>query len=189
MVPPMSTTLCCSSIRSMTGCGVMVSNSRELAPSRPARCRAYSMTMTCRPRHSPRHGMSRLAGVAGGGDLALDPPLAEAAGDDDAVEVAQAVRRPAGPRHLLGLDPVQLDLGAVVVAAVAERLDDRQVGVGQVDVLADQADAHRALGGARPVDDLSPRPTGRRGAASPSRRSIRHTTRSRPSSCRTRGIS
>ena len=30
-----------------------------------------------------------LAGVAGGGDLALDAALAEAAGDDDAVEVAK----------------------------------------------------------------------------------------------------
>ena len=28
MVPPMSTTSCCSSMRSITGCGVTVSNSR-----------------------------------------------------------------------------------------------------------------------------------------------------------------
>ena len=61
--------------------------------------------------------MSLLAGVAGRGDLALDAPLAEAAGDHDAVEVAQA----AGGQQaldLLGLDPVDLDLGAVVEAAV-----------------------------------------------------------------------
>ena len=58
-----------------------------------------------------------LAGVAGGGDLALDAPLAEAAGDHDAVEVAQAALGQQ-PLDLLGLDPVDLDLGAVVEAAV-----------------------------------------------------------------------
>ena len=44
------------------------------------------MTMTWSPRHSPRQGIL-LPGVGGGGDLALDPPLAEPAGDDDPVEI------------------------------------------------------------------------------------------------------
>ena len=50
-----------------------------------------------------------LAGVAGGGDLALDAAEAEAAGDDDAVEVVQA---PFGeqPFGVVGRDPVDLDL-------------------------------------------------------------------------------
>src|SRR5439155_13222082 len=78
-----------------------------------------------------------VAGVAGGRDLALDPPLAEPAGDDDAVEVAEPAARHQ-PLDLLGLDPVDLELGPVPVAALAERLHDREVGVGQVDVLADQ---------------------------------------------------
>ena len=73
------------------------------------------------------------------------PAGAEAAGDHDAVEVGQAAGGQQ-PLDLLGLDPVDLDLGAVVEAGVLEALDDRQVGVGQLDVLADQPDPHR-LGG------------------------------------------
>ena len=57
------------------------------------------------------------------------------------------------------LDPVDLDLGAVVEPGVLERLDDRQVGVGQLDVLADQADPHRR--GRPPRPWRRPPPTGR----------------------------
>ena len=83
-----------------------------------------------------------LAGEAGGGDLALDAAEPEAAGDHDAVEVAEA---PLGEQALgvVGRDPVDLDLGAARVPAVLQRLGHREVGVGQVDVLADQPDAHR----------------------------------------------
>ena len=106
-----------------------------------------------------------LAGVVGGRDLALDAPLAEPAGDDDAVEVAQpALGQQA--LDLLGLDPLDLDLGAVVEAAVLERLDHRQVGVGQAHVLADDADAHRAGGRLDPVDQPLPLATGRAAPAS-----------------------
>ena len=97
-----------------------------------------------------------LARVLGGGDLALGAPLAEAAGDDDAVEVVQA---PLGQQALdvLGLDPLELDLAGVVEAAVLERLDDRQVGVLEAHVLADDPDAHRALGAELdPVDQDLP---------------------------------
>ena len=43
----------------------------------------------------------------------------------------------------LGVDPVHLDLAAVVGAGVVERLDHRQVGVGELVVLADERDPHR----------------------------------------------
>ena len=46
---------------------------------------------------------------------------------------------------VLGLDPVDLDLGAVMEAGVLQALDDRQIGVGQFDVLADQTDLHRLI--------------------------------------------
>ena len=95
-----------------------------------------------------------LAGVAGGGDLALDGPGPEAAGDDDAVDLLQPAL---GQQALdvLGLDPVDLDPGAVGVAAVAQGLDHRQVGVGQA-VLADEADAHDRGGRLDPVDQRPP---------------------------------
>ena len=41
------------------------------------------------------------------------------------------------------------DLGAARVAAVLQRLDHRQVRVGQVDVLADEADVHVVCSAAR----------------------------------------
>ena len=97
-----------------------------------------------------------LPGVAGGGDLALDAPLAEPAGDDQPVETAQAGRRPRRSGTVARLDPLDLDLGPVVEAGVAERLDHRQVGVGQVDVLADDPDPHRSDGGVDLVDQRAP---------------------------------
>ena len=58
MVPPLSVTWAWSGMRSMTGSGVNESNSRELARSSLAQSRATAMTITCRPRHSPRQGMA-----------------------------------------------------------------------------------------------------------------------------------
>src|SRR5262249_28599777 len=85
-----------------------------------------------------------LACVAGGGNLALDAAYAETARDHDAVELAQATL---GEQALgvVGGDPVDLDPGAAGEPTVAQRLDDGEVGVGQHDVLADQADAHGLL--------------------------------------------
>ena len=143
----------------MTRCGALGANSRELARSRPAALRANSMTMTWSPRHRPRQGISLLPGVTDGGDHAFDAPFAEATGHDHAVEVAQAALDQQA-LHLLGLDPVQLDVGAVGVTAVAEGLDDRKVGVGEVHVLADQTDAHRLGGG---LDPAAPAPASGRG--------------------------
>ena len=65
--------------------------------------------------------------------------------------------RPAASRpfDLLGLDPVELDLGAVVEPGVLEALDDRQVGVGEIDVLADEPDLHRRGRGVDLGDELA----------------------------------
>ncbi len=96
-----------------------------------------------------------LAGVAGGGDLALDAALAEPARDHQSVEAPQPVAlEQVG--HGGGLDPLDLDLGPVVEAGVAQRLDHREIGVGQVDVLADDADPDRADGRGHLVDQALP---------------------------------
>ena len=126
----------------MTRCGASGSNSRELASGQAGDVAGELDHHHLQPEAQPEARDVVLAGVSGRGDLALDAALAEAAGDDDAVEVAQAAVGEQ-PVDLLGLDPLDLDLGAVVEAAVAQGLDHRQVGVGQVDVLADDADAHR----------------------------------------------
>ena len=67
----------------------------------------------------PEARQQLLAGVAGRGDLALDAAGAEPAGDHHAVELGEAA---VGEQalHLLGLDPVDLDGGAVVEAGVLD---------------------------------------------------------------------
>ena len=66
----------------------------------------------------------------------------------------------------LGVHPVDLDLGAVLEARVAQRLDDRHVGVLELDVLADERDAHGRRR-ARPArSTVAPSRRARRPAAS-----------------------
>ena len=76
-----------------------------------------------------------LAGDPRGLDLALDPALAEAAGDQDPVEALERVEV-----EVLGVDQLDLHVDAVVDAAVLERLDHRLVGVLELHVLADDRD-------------------------------------------------
>ena len=99
----------------------------------------------------PRNGIAVLARVAGRGDLALDPALAEAARDQDPVGVGEGIGL-----ELLGADEVDLDVDAVVPAAVLERLDHRLVGVLELDVLADQRDPDGAVGGVGAPAELLP---------------------------------
>ena len=60
MVAPMSpspeTIATCSAIVAITGAWVSGSNSVEAASASPARLRAASITMHCRPRHRPSAG-------------------------------------------------------------------------------------------------------------------------------------
>ena len=50
-----------------------------------------------------------------------------------------------GMLEQLGVDPVDVDLGAVGDAAVDQRLVQALVGVGQADIFADDADRDLAL--------------------------------------------
>ena len=59
-------------------------------------------------------------------------------------------------RAVVGLDPAHLDPAAVGEPARAQRLGHRQVGVGQVDVLADQGDGHLVLGVVDAVEQVAP---------------------------------
>ena len=79
-----------------------------------------------------------LTAVRRSSNLAFDTALTEAAGNDDAVEVAEATGSKE-PLDLFGLNPLDLDVGTVMNASMVERLDDRQIGVGKRNVLANQA--------------------------------------------------
>ncbi len=96
------------------------------------------------------------AGEADRRDLALAAALAEAAGDQHAAEVTE-VRLGAGVvEQQLGVDVDDVDRHVAGEAAVDQRLVQALVALGQVDVLADHADADPMLGVLEGVDDALP---------------------------------
>ena len=132
-------------------------------------------------------GDALLAGELQRAELALDAADAEPAGDDDPVEAAQGLGRTLGRLAQVGRDPGDRDVGLVREAAGLERLGDREVGIRQVDVLADETDRHFVL---RVVDGLEhplpARPVDIGSLASPS---VRTMYSSRPCSCSIVGMS
>src|SRR5205807_128519 len=98
---------------------------------------------------------SLLAGDPGGPDLPFPAAAAEPAWDQNP---AGALQPCAHLRIVDGLrvDPVDIDLAAVVDAGVPERLDHRQVSVLELYVLADERDPHATVGLARALRDRLP---------------------------------
>ncbi len=86
-----------------------------------------------------------LTAVRRSGHLAFDTALAEPTRNDDAVEISETTGSEK-PLDLFRLNPLDLDVGPVMNAGMVERLDDRQIGVGKRDVLADHADTDRCRG-------------------------------------------
>ena len=106
----------------MTGHSVSRSNSVEFAPCIPATWRANSRRRSaCRGRR-PGTG-SRARGRPDRADLALDPPAAEAAGDEDAVGAGEALPRPARRSRATSESTQSISIfAAVEVARVPQRL-------------------------------------------------------------------
>ena len=96
-----------------------------------------------------------LARDPAGEDLALPAARAEAAGDEDAVDLLEQLGRLL-VGHVLGVDPVDAHLRALVDARVLERLVHREVGVVELHVLADERDRHLLARLADPVDHVLP---------------------------------
>lgn len=82
-----------------------------------------------------------LTSVTSGDDLALDAAIAEARGDDDALKTLEL-----GVYivicEALGMDKLELCLTAVVGSRMVDGLDYGLVGIGELDVLADETDTH-----------------------------------------------
>jgi hypothetical protein len=96
------------------------------------------------------------AGIGERTDLALEAADAEAARHADRVDVVQ---QPGGVDRVLALvggDPPDLDLRLVGEPTGAQRLGHGEVGVVQVDVLADQGDRHLLLGVVDPAEQVVP---------------------------------
>ena len=160
MVPPRSpapSTYCfCSSIVEMTGsCDVGL----ELggAGARDAGDVAgvlddHALQAQAQPERRDAVG----AGVGEGAELALEAADAEPAGHADGVHVVQVLVGALVGLALVGGDPADVDLGLVGEAARAQRLADGEVGVGQVDVLADQGDGDLLLRVVHPAEQVVP---------------------------------
>ena len=95
----------------------------------------------------PRVGILCSRAVLEGADLAVQAADAEAAGHEDCVHVAQLVVCIFVGCTQVGCNPLDVDLHVVCEAASAQSLGDRQVCVGQVDVLTDQANVDLCCGG------------------------------------------
>src|SRR5690606_29548587 len=81
---------------------------------------------------------------------------AEPAGDQHGVDVPEVFLGAGLGLALVGGDPADLDLGAVRETTGAQRLGDRQVGVGQIDVLTDKRDLDGFTGVVDPLEQVAP---------------------------------
>ena len=96
-----------------------------------------------------------FARVVGGEDLALDAAMAEAAGHEDAGRALEAFVDVL-LRQRLRIDPADARIDLVRPGGVLERLGDREVGIRQLDVLADEGDLEDRLGRLDPGDEGAP---------------------------------
>ena len=125
-----------------------------------------------------------LARDLAGEDLALPAARAEAAGDEDAVDLVEQLGRLL-VGHVLGVDPLDAHRATLVHAGVLERLVHREVGVVELHVLADERD-RRPTSRSSPIRSISSchSPSTAGGVSSPS---CSQTSVSSPSSCSTAG--
>ena len=110
--------------------------------------------MCIRDRTDPERRHLTLPGPAQRAELALDATHAEPTRDEDRVDPAEGFLCAGFGLAQVAGHPPDLDLGVVVEAASAQRLSHREVGVGQVDVLADQGDLDLVLGVMDPLEHL-----------------------------------
>ena len=143
-VPPLAISSFWSGIKSMTlcvDCGVKFAGVAR--PAMPQTWRANSIDGNL---HAEAYAEDRarlcVAAVVRGRDHALDAAIAEAAGDDHARAACREFRRQLSSVQRLGVDPLDFDMRAVRIAGVAQRLCHREIGVVQLDILADKADVH-----------------------------------------------
>ncbi len=137
--------------------GVAGSNSPELAPFEAADVARELDAGGLHAEADAEVGRAVFARVADGVQHAFDAALAEAAGDEDAVEACElrfvvAVRLAGGVvdgwvvrLQAFGFDPGDLELEVVRERAVDERFLERFVAVFVLDILADDGDGDLVL--------------------------------------------
>jgi hypothetical protein len=94
------------------------------------------------PQTQTQGGNPVLTGVPQGAELPLDTAHPETARNTDTVDVREGRSCPVRGSAVVRGNPPQVNPAVVGEAAGPEGLGHRQVGVGQVDVLADQRQCH-----------------------------------------------
>ena len=159
MVPPRSawpaTMSSWSAIVEMTGSGVAGSNSAELASVSPTE-RAASMTMHCRPRHSPSTGNPRARACRMAPILPSIPRMPNPPGISTPWTSPSAAAAPPAVSHSSDATQCISTFAWCLKPAGAQRFGDRQVGVGQLDVLAHQSNPHRLVRLVHPAQQVVP---------------------------------
>ena len=89
-----------------------------------------------------------------GGDLAFDAPFAEPPGHEDGVDGVQPGR--ALRFYLFGVHVADVDPRARTDARMQERFGERDIGVPEIDVLADHGDLHLGFGVGMGIDHRLP---------------------------------
>ena len=154
-MPPRSSTSFCSGSRSITGYGVSGSISVEFAPSSPQTWRANSETATCIPRQMPRYGIASSRATRQARIFPSQPREPKPPGTSTPSTLGELGARLV-ERHVLGVDPADVDVAAVLDPGVLERLVHREVRVVELHVLADERDLDRLPPLAEPLDQLVP---------------------------------
>ena len=154
--PSPSTISFCSSMVAITGSEVSGSNSVESAVLEAEHAAAVLDHHALQAEAQAQGRDAVGAGVGERAELALETAHAEAAGHAHGVDVLQVLGSTGRGLALVGGDPAQVDLGLVGEPAGPERLGDGQVGVVEVDVLADERDDDLLLRVVHPAQQVVP---------------------------------
>ena len=103
-------------------------------------------------------GDALLECEAGDADLALDPALAEATGDDDAIDVCEGGGDLwlFGVVEVVGLNPGDIDAGPTLGGGVDQRFFDGEVGIAELDVFANDGDTTDSVGLGEAIGPFEP---------------------------------
>ncbi len=166
----------------MTGCGLFLSNSVELARSRPSTLRANSATAHCMPRQMPKKGMPRSRAKRMASTLPSMPRSPNPPGTSRPSTPARSRSGPSRSTASLWIRWMRT-WARLATPGVVQGLVDRLVGVAVLGVLAHHGDADLVLGVAQAVQQVAPlRPASARRPSAPASARSARPARSRPGS-------
>ena len=107
------------------------------------------------PQADAQEGHALLPGIPNGGNFALDPPAAEAAGNQNPIRAIQDLSG-VFISDSLAVHPADVHLHPVLNAPMGEGLGHGEIGVVEGHILAHQGDGHLPLRFFGPVDHIAP---------------------------------